>query len=279
MLRAAGMKQKMKLGPAHHARAGDARPLQAGARHARRPVPLGRGAQARAGDDPRVRATPCAQLATRLTAANLDEAVAIASLPDQVRGYEHLKLTAPPPTAPSSPPAWPPSADRDVSAGSGCQAAGLPPHCQVQIGHCWVAPDARGLTSTGLAAATRRAAPTMPASFSRAAGTISVPTSMQRHPLVGLPAGAAADDDQLGREQLDDDLEVALRPAWPSPSTTGPRGRGPTPPPCLGVVAVDLDVAELGVRAPACRRRTARTRCPCRTSARARRRGAPRPAP
>jgi indolepyruvate ferredoxin oxidoreductase len=31
-------------------------------------------------------------LATRLTADNLAEAVAIASLPDQVRGYEHLKL-------------------------------------------------------------------------------------------------------------------------------------------------------------------------------------------
>ena len=33
------------------------------------------------------------QLAERLTAGNLEEAVAIASLPDQVRGYEHLKLT------------------------------------------------------------------------------------------------------------------------------------------------------------------------------------------
>ena len=31
-------------------------------------------------------------LLQRLTAANLDEAVAIASLPDQVRGYEHIKL-------------------------------------------------------------------------------------------------------------------------------------------------------------------------------------------
>ncbi len=29
----------------------------------------------------------------RLTAANLDEAVGIALLPDQVRGYEQLKLT------------------------------------------------------------------------------------------------------------------------------------------------------------------------------------------
>lgn len=33
------------------------------------------------------------RLAAGLTAANLDEALAIASLPDQVRGYEHLKLT------------------------------------------------------------------------------------------------------------------------------------------------------------------------------------------
>jgi indolepyruvate ferredoxin oxidoreductase len=32
------------------------------------------------------------RLAKGLTGANLDEAVAIASLPDQVRGYEHLKL-------------------------------------------------------------------------------------------------------------------------------------------------------------------------------------------
>ena len=32
------------------------------------------------------------RLAARLDAANLDEAVAIASLPDQVRGYEHIKL-------------------------------------------------------------------------------------------------------------------------------------------------------------------------------------------
>jgi indolepyruvate ferredoxin oxidoreductase len=31
-------------------------------------------------------------LAGRLTAANLDEAVTIASLPDQVRGYEDIKL-------------------------------------------------------------------------------------------------------------------------------------------------------------------------------------------
>ena len=32
------------------------------------------------------------QLLAKLRADNLDEAVAIASLPDQVRGYEHLKL-------------------------------------------------------------------------------------------------------------------------------------------------------------------------------------------
>jgi indolepyruvate ferredoxin oxidoreductase len=31
-------------------------------------------------------------LAKKLTAANLDEAVAIAALPDQVRGYEDIKL-------------------------------------------------------------------------------------------------------------------------------------------------------------------------------------------
>ena len=32
------------------------------------------------------------RLAKQLTAGNLADAVAIASLPDQVRGYEHLKL-------------------------------------------------------------------------------------------------------------------------------------------------------------------------------------------
>ena len=32
------------------------------------------------------------RLAARSTPANLDEAVAIAGLPDQVRGYEHIKL-------------------------------------------------------------------------------------------------------------------------------------------------------------------------------------------
>ena len=32
------------------------------------------------------------RLAKGLTAGNLDEAVSIATLPDQVRGYEHLKL-------------------------------------------------------------------------------------------------------------------------------------------------------------------------------------------
>jgi len=32
------------------------------------------------------------QVATRLTTDNLDDAVALATLPDQVRGYEELKL-------------------------------------------------------------------------------------------------------------------------------------------------------------------------------------------
>ena len=102
------MKDKMKLGPQHPAGAGRAGPVEAGPGHGRRPVPLGRGAQAGAGDDPRVRGRRCAAWPPALTADNLAAAVEIASLPDQVRGYEHLKLDGPPATAPSWPPAWPP---------------------------------------------------------------------------------------------------------------------------------------------------------------------------
>ena len=57
-LRALGRKDKMQFGPAVDADVPGAAPGQAGARHARRPVPLGRGAPRRAGDDPRVRGRP-----------------------------------------------------------------------------------------------------------------------------------------------------------------------------------------------------------------------------
>ena len=72
---------------------GALRPVEAGARHARRPVPLGRGAPRRAGDDPRVRGAARHGSSTGLDADNLRRGRrASPSLPDQVRGYEHLKL-------------------------------------------------------------------------------------------------------------------------------------------------------------------------------------------
>src|SRR4051794_13440212 len=65
--------------------------------------------------------------------------------------------------------------------------------------------------------------------------------------LAGLLAHAASDDDQLGGEQV---LELAvvrrqpLRPGLPRQVLALPGARGRTR---LGVVAVDLEVAELGV--------------------------------
>jgi indolepyruvate ferredoxin oxidoreductase len=91
MLRALGMKDKMRLGPR-------SRPLLAA---------LARGKRLRGTiADPfrwaKVRRVERAMIpeyerairkvADRLTAGNLDDAVAIASLPDRVRGYEDLKL-------------------------------------------------------------------------------------------------------------------------------------------------------------------------------------------
>ncbi len=91
MLRAAGMKQKMKLGSktkpvlaalarSKRVRGTVADPFRwAGVRK------LERAMIPEYEDAVRV-------LSTRLTAGNLPEAVEIASLPDQVRGYEHIKL-------------------------------------------------------------------------------------------------------------------------------------------------------------------------------------------
>ena len=86
------MKQKMKLGPRTKPVLADAGPLEAPARHARRPVPLGRGAPLERAMIPEYERAVAAAGRRGLTAGNLAEAVAIASLPDQVRGYEHIKL-------------------------------------------------------------------------------------------------------------------------------------------------------------------------------------------
>ena len=91
MLRAAGMKQKMKLGPR-------TKPVLATLARSKRvrgtlADPF-RWAEVRKLERAMIpeyeRAV--ARLAESLRATNLAEAVEIASLPDQVRGYEHLKL-------------------------------------------------------------------------------------------------------------------------------------------------------------------------------------------
>ncbi len=56
MLRALGMEHKMRLGPRTRPALAALARREAGPRYRRRPVPLGRGAARRAGDDPRVRA-------------------------------------------------------------------------------------------------------------------------------------------------------------------------------------------------------------------------------
>ena len=91
MLRAMGMKQKMKLGPR-------TRPVLAALARSKRvrgtlADPF-RWAEVRRQERAMIPEYEQAvrRLAAGLDAANLDEAVAIASLPDQVRGYEHIKL-------------------------------------------------------------------------------------------------------------------------------------------------------------------------------------------
>ena len=91
MLRAAGLKNKMKLGP-------KTKPVLAALARSKRV----RGTVADPFRWAGVRKLERAMipeyedavrlLSTRLTAGNLPEAVEIAALPDQVRGYEHIKL-------------------------------------------------------------------------------------------------------------------------------------------------------------------------------------------
>jgi len=91
MLRSMGMKDKMKLGPR-------SKPVLAALARSKRlrgtvADPF-RWANVRRQERAMVPEyeIAVAQLASRLDAGNLAEAVAIASLPDQVRGYEHIKL-------------------------------------------------------------------------------------------------------------------------------------------------------------------------------------------
>ena len=92
MLRSMGLKHKMKLGPS-------SKPMLVALAKSKRlrgtvADPF-RWAEVRRLERAMVPEYEAAveQLAEGITAANLSEAVAIASLPDQVRGYEHLKLT------------------------------------------------------------------------------------------------------------------------------------------------------------------------------------------
>ena len=92
MLRSMGLKHKMKLGPS-------SKPMLVALAKSKRlrgtvADPF-RWAEVRRLERAMVPEYEAAVdlLAEDLTAANLSEAVAIASLPDQVRGYEHLKLT------------------------------------------------------------------------------------------------------------------------------------------------------------------------------------------
>ena len=106
------------------------------------------------------------QLAAALTPENLDDAVAIAALPDQVRGYEHLKLeraaryrTELADRLKTFRRAWP-------------QATG------------WaITADQRGADDAGLVG-------------ERGGHDLGADVDV-RQPAVGLPAGASADDDQL----------------------------------------------------------------------------------
>jgi indolepyruvate ferredoxin oxidoreductase len=92
MLRALGLKHKLRLGPR-------TRPLLAALARGKRlrgtPADPFRWAEVRKVERAMIPEYEQAvrELAGRLSADNLAEAVAIASLPDQVRGYEHLKLT------------------------------------------------------------------------------------------------------------------------------------------------------------------------------------------
>ena len=92
------------------------------------------------------------------------------------------------------------------------------------------------------------AAPMTPALLRSVAGTISVSMSMQRQELVGLLADPATDDEQVGGEEHLEGPVVLREPLGPvlhRELVALPRAVGG---PGLGVVAVDLEVAELGVR-------------------------------
>ena len=95
----------------------------------------------------------------------------------------------------------------------------------------------------------RWAAPMMPALFSSVAGTIGVRRFEQRQELLGVLGDPAADDEEVGPEQRLEVAVVALQPgsAHSSYDRSSASSRALTRRPGLGVVAVDLEVAELGV--------------------------------
>ena len=112
MLRAAGMQQKDEAWSRTKPGARDARPVQACARHARRPLLAGPRSCKSSGHDPEYERA-VARLAESLRGDDLADAVEIASLPGRGPGYEHLKLARARryrlPSSPSE--GWPRSAD------------------------------------------------------------------------------------------------------------------------------------------------------------------------
>ena len=193
--------------------------------HGRRSVPLRRGAHARAGDDPRVRAAPSTRCRAASTPENHADAVAIASLPDQVRGYEHLKV-----------------------GGRGVPARRRPPRDSVSTEDA----QRRSIGSTHVhvtvGRAPTRAAPTMPAELCISAGTTSVATSMWGSHLSDFLLTPPPTMIRSGESSATPCVEVAVDPLGPVLprqvlTLAGARRRLR-----LGDVAVDLDVAELGVR-------------------------------
>ena len=165
------------------------------------------------------------------TADNLADAVAIASLPDQVRGYEHLKLDRADalPHRARRPPRRVPL----TAAPASHRPRQLPERAQVDAGGRWRRRGRR-----------RRCRPRS----SSAAGTISVSTSMCGSHLSAFRLAPPPTMISSGENSLTTVAQVALDPLGPLLprqllAVAGAR-RGPV----LGVVAVDLEVAELGVR-------------------------------
>ena len=190
MLRAAGMKQKMKLGP-------QTKPVLAALARSkrlrgtrRRPVPLGRGAQAGAGDDPRVRGRRAPAWPTRLTADNLRRGRRdrLAARPGpRLRAHQ-----ARPRHRATAGARRPPGR---VRADARDRPDGVNRPCGLDVG--------RPATESGRRSGDRRGVGGDEDGGADDAGLVlqggrdDLGADVDvRQPLVGLPAGAAADDDQ-----------------------------------------------------------------------------------